>query len=135
MSTATIVDADGHVTETTENLAAFIDPAFREYGPGGGARSYYPTDVWDRSVRGTLGDRAGTAKSWLEAMDRGGVDLAVLYPTAGLSIGWVREPDFAVALCRAYNDFFHHEFTSASPRLKGVALLPLQDPTASVEER
>jgi predicted TIM-barrel fold metal-dependent hydrolase len=62
------------------------------------------------------------------------MECAVLYPTAGLSIGWVREPAFAVALCRAYNDFFHHEFTSASPRLKGVALLPLQDPAAAVEE-
>lgn len=134
MSARNIVDADGHVTESTTSLAAFIDPAFREYGSGGGNRSYYPVDAWDRSVRGTLGDRAGDAKTWLAALDRGGVDLAVLYPTAGLSIGWVREPDFAVALCRAYNDFFHHEFTSTSPRLKGVALLPLQDPGAAVEE-
>jgi predicted TIM-barrel fold metal-dependent hydrolase len=134
MSARDIVDADGHVTESTETLAAFIDPAYREYGPGAGQRSYYPVDVWDRSVRGTLGDRAGTGKAWLAALDRGGVDCAVLYPTAGLSIGWVREPDFAVALCRAYNDFFHHEFTSASPRLKGVALLPLQDPASAVEE-
>jgi predicted TIM-barrel fold metal-dependent hydrolase len=134
MSARDIVDADGHVTETTETLATFIDPAFREYGPGGGGRSYYPTDAWDRSVRGTLGDRAATAKAWLAALDRGGVDCTVLYPTAGLSIGWVREPDFAVALCRAYNDFFHQEFTSASPRLKGVALLPMQDPAAAVDE-
>jgi predicted TIM-barrel fold metal-dependent hydrolase len=134
MSAHDIVDADGHVTESTEMLAAFIDPAFREYGPVAGQHSYYPVDAWDRSVRGSLGDRAATAKAWLEALDRGGVERAVLYPTAGLSIGWVREPDFAVALCRAYNDFFHHEFTSASPRLKGVALLPLQDPAAAVEE-
>jgi predicted TIM-barrel fold metal-dependent hydrolase len=134
MSAHDIVDADGHVTESTETLAAFIDPAFREYGPVAGQHSYYPVDAWDRSVRGRLGDRADTAKAWLEALDRGGVERAVLYPTAGLSIGWVREPDFAVALCRAYNDFFHHEFTSASPRLKGVALLPLQDPAAAVEE-
>ena len=134
MSAQAIVDADGHITESTEALAAFIDPAFRDYGPGGRSRSYYPTDAWDRSMRGTLGEQAGTGKTWLDALDRGGMESAVLYPTAGLSIGWIREPDFAVALCRAYNDFFHHEFTSSSPRLKGVALLPLQDPAASVEE-
>jgi predicted TIM-barrel fold metal-dependent hydrolase len=129
-----IIDADGHITESTDTLAAFIDPAFREYGSGAGSRSYYPSDAWDRSVRGTLGDSAATATSWLEAMDRGGVERAVLYPTAGLSIGWVREPDFAAALCRAYNDFVHQEFTASSPRLKGVALLPLQDPAAAVAE-
>jgi predicted TIM-barrel fold metal-dependent hydrolase len=134
MTARAVVDADGHVTESTESLVAFIDPAFREYGPVAGQHSYYPSDAWDRSARGTLGERAGTAKSWLEAIDRGGMECAVLYPTAGLSIGWIREPDFAVALCRAYNDFFHQEFTSTSPRLKGVALLPLQDPAAAVEE-
>lgn len=134
MTGQAVVDADGHVTESTADLAAHIDPAYRNYGSTAGSRSYYPVDAWDRSVRGTLGDTAGTGKAWLEALDRGGVECAVLYPTSGLGIGWIREPDFAVALCRAYNDFFHHEFTSASPRLKGVALLPLQDPAAAVEE-
>ena len=98
MSGHTIVDADGHITESTEQLAGFIDPAFRDYGPGGRSRSYYPTDAWDRSIRGTLGENAGTAKSWLDALDRGGMERAVLYLTAGRSIGWIREPDFAVAL-------------------------------------
>jgi predicted TIM-barrel fold metal-dependent hydrolase len=134
MSARDIVDADGHVTESTEQLAAYIDPAYREYGSTVGNRSYYPVDAWDRSGRGTLGSTAGTAKAWLEALDRGGVECAVLYPTAGLGIGWIREPEFAIALCRAYNDFVHHELASASPRLKGVALLPMQDPNAAVDE-
>jgi hypothetical protein len=30
MSAHAIVDADGHVTESTEILARFIDPAYRE---------------------------------------------------------------------------------------------------------
>jgi predicted TIM-barrel fold metal-dependent hydrolase len=134
MTASGIVDADGHVTESTEQLAAYIDPAWRDYGPWPGARTYYPMDAWDRSARGTLGETAGSAKTWLEALDRGGLECAVLYPTAGLAIGWVREPGLAVALCRAYNDFFHHELAAASPRLKGVALLPLQDPAAAVAE-
>lgn len=134
MARMEIIDADGHVTEPSEQLARYIDPAYRDYGPSSGARGYYPTDSWDRSVRGTLGASAPDAKSWLGALDRGGVDTTVLYPTGGLSIGWIREPDFAVALCRAYNDFFHHEFILKSPRLKGVSLLPLQDPDAAVAE-
>ena len=129
-----IVDADGHVTESSEQLARYIDPAYRDYGPTAGARSYYPNDGWDRSIRGTLGEVGSDAKTWLEALDRGGVESTILYPTAGLAIGWVREPDFAVALCRAYNDFFHQELMLKSPRLRGVALLPLQDVAESVTE-
>jgi len=128
------IDADGHVTESTEQLAAYIDPAYRDYGVWPRARTYYSSDGWDRSVRGTLGEPAGDAKTWLEAMDKGGLASAVLYPTAGLGIGWVREPDFAVALCRAYNDFFQQEFMLKSPRLKGIALLPLQEPAEAVKE-
>jgi predicted TIM-barrel fold metal-dependent hydrolase len=134
MTMTGIVDADGHVTESTEALARYIDPAYREYGPGSGGRTYYPNDGWDRSVRGTLGESGSDAKAWLVALDRGGVESTVLYPTAGLGIGWVREPDFSVALCRAYNDFFHQEFMLKSPRLKGVALLPLQDVAGAVDE-
>jgi predicted TIM-barrel fold metal-dependent hydrolase len=134
MPATRIIDADGHVTESSEQLARYIDPAYRNYGSSAGARAYYQTDGWDRSVRGTLGESGSDAKAWLAALDRGGVETTVLYPTAGLSIGWVREPDFAVVLCRAYNDFFHQEFLARSPRLKGVALLPLQEVGAAVGE-
>src|SRR6266542_4156223 len=110
MSKFEIVDGDGHVTEPSEQLARYIDRAYRDYGPSSGARAYYPTDSWDRSVRGTLGTSAPDAKTWLEALDRGGMECTVLYPTNGLGIGWIREPDF------------------------GVALLPLQDPAEAVRE-
>ena len=129
-----VIDADGHITESSEQLAAYMDPAYRDYGPSSGARGYYSTDGWDRSVRGSLGEPAPDAKSWLDVLDRGGVTSAVLYPTAGLGIGWVREPDFATALCRAYNDFFHHEFIVKSPRLTGIALVPLQEVPEAVKE-
>ena len=134
MNDITVIDADGHVTESSEQLAPYIDPAYREYGPMPGRRAYYPMDGWDRAVRGTLGEVAADAKSWLEALDRGGLETTVLYPTNGLGIAWVREPDFAVALSRAYNDFFHQEFATKSPRLKGIAQLPLQDVPEAVKE-
>ncbi len=76
-----VIDGDGHITESTEQLAAYIDPAYREYGPQPGARGYFSTDGWDRSVRGTLGHSAGDAKTWLETMDQGGLEAAVFFPT------------------------------------------------------
>ena len=75
MTTRGIVDADGHVTESTELLARYIDPAYRDYGPTSGSRTYYPNDGWDRSIRGTLGESGSDAKAWLAALDRGGVEI------------------------------------------------------------
>ena len=58
----------------------------------------------------------------------------MLYPTIGLFVGFLRDRQWAVALCRAYNTFLHETFISVSPRLKGVALLPVQDPEAAALE-
>ena len=127
-------DADGHITETTEQLRPYFDGPQGERGHWAGRRSYYPEDGWDRSLGGKLGSSVNDAKSWLKITDEGGIESTVLYPTGGLAIGWVREPDFAVALCRAYNNFLHQEFLTVSPRLKGVALLPFQDVPEAVKE-
>ena len=129
-----VVDADGHITESTEQLRPYFEGRQGERGHWAGRRSYYPEDGWDRSLGGRLGSNVNDAKTWLGIMDEGGLDTTVLYPTAGLGIGWVREPDFAVALCRAYNNFLHQEFLAVSPRVKGVALLPFQDVPEAVKE-
>src|SRR3989442_3101680 len=134
MDAITVIDADGHITESTDQLRPYCDKRYGERGHWTGRRSYYPEDGWDRSLGGTLGSSAGDAKTWLRILDEGGMETAMLYPTAGLGIGWVREPDFAVALCRAYNNFLHQEFLAVSPRLKGVALLPFQDVPEAVKE-
>jgi predicted TIM-barrel fold metal-dependent hydrolase len=60
--------------------------------------------------------------------------MAVLYPTLGLFNAFLRDAEWAVVLCRAYNTMLYKEVTSVSPRLKGVALLPLQDPQAAADE-
>ena len=60
--------------------------------------------------------------------------MAVLFPTLGLFMPFLRDAEWAVALCRAYNTMLYKDFTSQSPRLKGVALLPLQDPPAAARE-
>ena len=77
-----------------------------------------------------------TAESNLRDMDKEGVDVAILLPTVGLYAIWSDhiEGGLAAAMCRAYNDWLG-EYCQADPaRLKGVALLPLQDPGAAVTE-
>jgi predicted TIM-barrel fold metal-dependent hydrolase len=127
----TVIDADGHVTETQDQVTRYLEEPYRRRPSN---MFFYPWDGWDRRMLGTLGEFASTAEAWLKAMDRGGMETAVLYPTLGLFMSFLRDRQWAVALCRAYNTFMHEEFTKKSPRLKVVALLPLQDPDAAAAE-
>jgi predicted TIM-barrel fold metal-dependent hydrolase len=129
--TLSILDADGHVTESTEQVARYLDAPYRRRPLN---FPFYPSDGWDRRLLGTLGDVGGDAETWLRALDKGGVETTVLYPTLGLFMSFLKDREWAVALCRAYNTFLHEEFFKASPRLKGVALLPVQDPDAAAVE-
>ena len=126
-----VVDADGHVTETQDQVAKYLEEPFKRRPTN---QSFFPWDGWDRRLLGTLGQTAGTADAWLKGMDAGGMEIAVLYPTLGLFMSFLRDRQWAVALCRAYNSFMHEEFTKKSPRLKAEALLPVQDPDASAIE-
>jgi predicted TIM-barrel fold metal-dependent hydrolase len=69
-------------------------------------------------------------------MDIEGIDIAVLYPTQGLSL-IARDnldPQLSLALCQAYNNWIH-EFSNHSPdRLKWVAMLPVHDVSLACRE-
>ena len=69
----------------------------------------------------------------LKDMDKERIDVSVLFPTSSFAVNSMVERSYAVAYARAYNDFIS-EFCSQSPRLKAVALVPLQDPKAAVAE-
>ena len=126
-----VIDADGHVTESTEQVAKYLEEPYRRRPLG---FPFYPSDGWDRRLLGTLGDLGGDAETWLRALDKGGVETTILYPTLGLFMSFLKDRAWAVALCRAYNTFMHEEFVKVSPRLKAVALLPVQDPDACALE-
>jgi predicted TIM-barrel fold metal-dependent hydrolase len=126
-----VIDADGHVTETWDQLQRHLPEPYRRRPT---LPPYFPQDGWDRRLCGTLGHWAGDVAAWHDALDRGGMARSVLYPTLGLFMPFVRDPEWAVVLCRAYNTMLHAELTSQSSRLAGVALLPLQDPGAAAAE-
>jgi predicted TIM-barrel fold metal-dependent hydrolase len=69
-------------------------------------------------------------------MDREGVDVSFLYPSFGLFVlaSDDIEPRLAVAIARGYNNWLA-DFCSEDPeRLRGVAMLPLQDPEGAAAE-
>ena len=88
--------------------------------------------------------RGWDVASQLEAMEREGLDLAVLFPTRGLfvlgldsseSIGADGlEPDFAAAIARAYNDWLHDFVKQAPGRLFGAAMVAPHDVASAVAE-
>jgi predicted TIM-barrel fold metal-dependent hydrolase len=52
-----------------------------------------------------------------------------------LAFGLIADPDWAAGLARAYNDWLYDRFLRTNPgRLKGMALIPLQDPERAVAE-
>ncbi len=77
-----------------------------------------------------------SAKSNLADMDKEGVDVAILLPTHGLHAVWADHVDgtLASAMCIAYNDWLSEYCQTDSKRLKGIALLPIQEPSSAVEE-
>lgn len=123
-----VIDADGHARDLDELVRSYLDEPFRNR-----RLPYIPREVYDRSLGGTLGHSGIKHEERLAAMELQEIETAVLYPTAGLGIGRVREPAFAAALCRAYNDFIA-DYCKASPRLKAVANLPISNPEQAPKE-
>jgi predicted TIM-barrel fold metal-dependent hydrolase len=122
-----IIDADGHVRESISGMREFLEPRWQR-------RNLFPNDAWDRDLRGKLGAKPEGPDDQLAAMDEDGIDVMVLYPTAGLHVSALHERDFATAITRAYNDWLCHFCKKAPQRLKFAALLAPQDPSAAAEE-
>ncbi|MGB7951216.1 MAG: amidohydrolase family protein [Candidatus Binatia bacterium] len=127
MADYTVIDADGHVRESVTGLREFLEPRWQR-------RNLFPNDAWDRDLRGKLGAKPGGPEDQLSAMDEDGIDVMVLYPTAGLHVGSLHELDFATAVTTAYNDWLYHFCKTNPARLKFVALLAAQDPIAAAQE-
>jgi uncharacterized protein len=133
-----IIDADGHVYERDAEIFPYLPP------PYAGRRTVLGFALWpsaDGFQRGAIHARLGihrtfeiTAESWTAFLDGAGIGATVLYPTLGLATGLIRDRDWAVALARAYDDWLTDRFLRASPRLQGMALLPVQDPPAAAAE-
>lgn len=128
------IDADGHVRERDHELqehlpAPYHDMEWLRTFP------FFPTlDGWPRTLTSPGKRDDPDAEMWIHFLDECGLEKTVLYPTAGLGIGLVQDRQWAVVLARTYNDWLYHHYMKMSPRLIGVALLPVQDVTAAVQE-
>ena len=135
MGGSKVIDADGHIIERTDELRKYLKSPFDKRGG-----PLTASEPWDRDLRQTLPPEprnfpsAPSAQDWLRLLDDHGIEQAFLYPTAMGNVSRIREPDYAVALCEAYNDYVHDQYAKVSNRLRPVALLPFQDPERAVIE-
>ena len=70
----------------------------------------------------------------IKDMDIDGIDVSIVYPTAGFLLYTVPDSELLTSNCRSYNDWVG-EFCSAFPkRLKGIAMLNVDDVGVGVKE-
>ena len=149
-SSIKITDCDGHLMESVEELAEFADPGIAEVclhprvfhrGPfphldglhfGGGQQ---PTEAPPKRARVNASDhRMGSVEDWQAFLDKANLSDTVLFTSDGLTVGFIRLPDYATRLCRAYNDYVSDRYRRKDSRIHPMALIPMQDPKAAALE-
>ncbi len=122
-----IYDMDAHVIETDDDIRPFMEaPYGNRQGPLLGM------DEWH--VRMRRRPRApDDLQKRLAVMKEEGIAVSLLFPSRAMDVGAQRDRKFAIAFCRAYNDYVAGICREAS-QLRAVAVLPFQDVSAAVAE-
>ncbi len=155
-----VIDADGHVDEGAVNWAELLPECYRRDAPcwvtfpDGRRHFWVEGKLWPsrRDFYGQLGlwpEPRKPAHMWsweregmrdphkrIPDMDQEGIDVAVLFGTfVGLgAASCIEDPGLATALCTAYNNWLAEYCQPYPDRLKGIALVPMQDPQAARAE-
>ena len=135
-----IVDGDGHINEVTGgvDITEFLPAPYKDARRmSAGGAVFPPLDHLHNEpvqwLEGSVDKSVGPAQ-WRKFLAETSIEKTVLYPTAGLSIGWVTNRDWSIALCQAYNNWLHAAYLKADPAFRGMALIPMQDVPAAVAE-
>ena len=159
-----IVSSDDHVLEPPDLWTSRIEPKYRDRAPRMFRREEDNTDWWicdgvrSLGVGGSGGDQVGVRfedpdkltiegtfenvrpgayipEEHVKDMEIDGIDVSLVYPTVGLQLYMtVPDGDLFREICRVYNGWLA-EFCSANPkRLKGVAMLDVEDISWAVRE-
>jgi hypothetical protein len=129
-----IVDGDGHITEDTAAIMRYM-PDYHD-GPTPVQRLFADLDHLHMPIGKTVPGAFApvNADKWLRFLDQVGIEWTVLYPTGGLAYGRTTNVDWAIWTASAYNTWLYDAYLSRSARFHGMALIPLQEPDAAVEE-
>ncbi len=144
-----VIDADGHINEPEVRLREYIEGPYGEqkklhhyipdeHGRVGDSVVAADASYMDSTLGGKLGNHGGpdfpTPQDWLDTADKGGMETIFLFPTTLLTYSYIIDPDYLIAVTRAYNNYVYQEWLKYSPRFKSVALMPLMDVDESIKE-
>lgn len=139
-----IIDGDGHVFEDNQAIARHF-PYSVETGRITFRNGLFPANSHmqyslTRTPPGAFGAGADGQfhnpgpEGWLQFLDQTGFEYTVLFPTHGQRIGRIVDRDYAFGAARAYNDWLAEAYLQRDARFKGIALIPMHDAEAAVEE-
>ena len=149
-----VIDADGHWLEFGPSIYDYLkEVAGQEVVDAFRQRAHYvqkslsmtPVErahtrraqeaFWGVPARNTL-DRATAMLPRLlyERLDEFGFDFTVLYPTAGLAVGYIAEDELRRACCRAFNMYAARQFGEFRDRMTPAAEIPMHTPEEAIEE-
>ncbi len=150
-----VLDSDLHVIEPRDLYERYLDPRYQPRAPRPlDARQAYVSN-WivdgygfprpigrgrpDAEARANAALKEYAAAgfdstSQVKAMDVEGLDVAVLFRTLPVVCVDAFDPEFALALCRAWNDWAAAFVEPAPDRMKAAALLTLHDATLAARE-
>ncbi len=147
-----VFDCDGHILESIPEMAEFMDSAIRDValrpsrnrqGVFAGLDAiHYPRNLGasgekiqpSRPRINASDHRMGSAEDWVAFLDKAGVIETVLFPSEGLSVGFIQQADYAVRVCRAFNDYVAERYRRVDKRLHPMGLIAMQDVKAAVKE-
>ena len=148
-----VIDIDGHVREADDLWERYLEAPFRARAPKieqvangqllfllEGKRHHRRPNESPFPVKedgSPVNEHRGLAtdpRERLKDMERDGIERGLLFPSAGLYLPSVEEEAYAVALCRAYNNWLYDYCGADRTRLMGVAVVPVQDIKAAVAE-
>lgn len=153
----TVIDADGHVDEKAVNWVDLLPARYHKDAPcwvsypDGRKHLVVEGKMWPsrRDFYGRLGmwpepkkpdhqwgwDRVGMQDPHkrIPDMDLEGIDIAVLFGTfIGLgAAASIEDPGLGMAVSVAYNNWLAEYCKPYADRLKGIAMIPMQDPEAA----
>lgn len=154
MSVDLVIDADGHCSEPEEGLAQWMPPEYVHRVPRriqdnlGQSRILFEGRVWAKSeglgpgVSGPFADHIRLSRPGmrdpvqrLADMDEEGIDVAVIFGTSiALTVNGLQDKGLAAATCHAVNQWLLEYISADTRRLKGVGLIPCQDPPVAAKE-
>ncbi len=151
-----VMDSDLHVQEPADLYTNYMDPKWgdripRIEGKRSSEEGTYTTSEGTPVRRSQaqsfppIGAREGhrfqvgrdtnfDSTSQIKAMDIEGIDVAVMFRTLPLYTDDAHEPEYALDLCKAWNDWIT-DFCNEDPaRMKGAGLVPLHDANLAAGE-